>query len=94
MECMNCHKEVEPGDAKIFAEVFCCPTCFTIAERTYKRLEGELRKMLVMSRETIRVALVEGKLHLPEGETQDVSKEDVLRMIVQMTEKKHADEQR
>lgn len=91
---MNCQKNVDTGEAKLFAEVFCCPDCFTIAERTYHRLEAELRKLLVMSKETIRIALIEGKLHLAPGENKDVSKEDLLQMIVQMSEKKNAHESR
>lgn len=91
MNCLNCDKPVPEQDARLFASVFCCPTCFEVASRLYQRLEGELKKLLIISKETIRVALIEGKLHYASGEERDVSKEELLRMITQMSEKKDAE---
>lgn len=87
---MNCDKQVGPSEARLFASVFCCATCFELASRLYQRLENELKKLLVMSKETIRIALIKGELHYASGEPQDVPKEELLRMIVQMSEKKDA----
>ena len=88
LTCMNCQTVVRQADARVFAEVYVCPTCYAVAEQMYKRLEVELRRMLLMSKEAIRVALVQGKLHLPAGGLEEVSKEEVLKMIVQLSEKK------
>lgn len=88
--CMNCRKTVSEEDGRVFAEVFVCPGCFLIAERLYQRLELELRRLLAMSKEAIRIALVEGKVSPSSGEKEVLSKEELLKMIVQMSEKKHA----
>lgn len=89
--CMNCQSPVPEKDGRVFAEVFVCPTCHAMAERMYVKCEGELRRMLLLLKETIRISLVEGKLRLPPAQAlEEVSKEDLLKMIVTMTEKKHA----
>jgi predicted RNA-binding Zn-ribbon protein involved in translation (DUF1610 family) len=90
LPCLNCGKHVTQEEAKVFAEVFVCPTCYELAARTYSRLEGELRRLLSMSKEAIRIALVEGKMQLPAGQSPEISKADLLKMIVQMAERKDA----
>lgn len=93
LPCMNCNKPTSDEDGKLFAEVFVCSTCYTTAERLYQRLEGELRRLLLLSKETIRVALIEGKLHAETASEQEIPKEDLLRMIVQFSERKERDAQ-
>ena len=89
--CMNCRKEVEQQDGKVFAEVFVCPTCYELAGRLYDRCEGELNRLLLMLREAIRIALVEGKLQYgPALPLDEVPKAELLKMIVELTEKKNA----
>jgi hypothetical protein len=89
LRCLNCSKHVAEKDARIFAEVYVCSPCSDMAERLYHRCEGELRRMLLLLRESIRVALVEGRLHYGAAESsQDISKEELLKMIVQLSEKK------
>lgn len=91
ISCMNCGQPVSEQDGKVFAEVFVCPVCYEMAERLYGKCEGELRRLLLLLREAVRVALVEGKLKYgPAQPLDDVPKEDLLRMIVSMTEKKNA----
>lgn len=88
--CLNCHKTVPTSDAKVFAEVFVCSTCHDTAERLYQRSEGELRMLLLMLKESIRVALVEGRLHVGERSVEEVSKTDLLRMMVRLEEQRAA----
>lgn len=90
LPCMNCNKPVPETDAKIFGGVFCCPACFTMAESLLVRLDAELRKLQLMTKEAIRVALVQGKLHYGTNDNQEVPKAELLKMIVQMAEKKDA----
>lgn len=90
LACMNCGKATPESDAKVFAEVFVCSTCFTMAERVFHRLEGELRRLLLVSKEAIRVALIQGKLHFELTEEKDIPKDELLRMIMQFSEKKNA----
>ncbi len=88
LPCMNCKKPTPESDAKVCAEVFVCSACHEMAERLFHRLEGELRRLLLLSKETIRVALVEGKLHFAHTHERDVPKDELLKMIVQFSEKK------
>lgn len=90
MPCLNCNKSVSQPEGNIFAGVFVCQECYERASRLHHRLEMELRKMLMMSREAIRIALVEGKLHFGTEQARDISKEELLKMIVKMSEKNNA----
>jgi hypothetical protein len=91
LPCMNCGQHVDQSAGKVFAEVFVCPRCYEMAERLYTRCDGELRRMLLLLREAIRIALVEGKLQYgPATPMEDVPKADLLKMIVELTEKKNA----
>lgn len=93
MNCMNCKSPVPPADAKLFAEVFLCPSCHTAAVHFWERLDRELRSLQVMARDAIRVSLLEGKFYFPEatGETS-VSKRAVLESILAMEEARAAKE--
>lgn len=86
LHCMNCKKEVLAAEAKLFAQVFVCPDCFTQAEHFWLRLDMELRYLQTMAKESIRLALVEGKFSFPEGVASDISKRDVLQAIIEMHE--------
>jgi len=90
LPCMNCKTTVSPNEAKIFAEVFVCPTCFRVAESLHNNGKRELTALLDMMKEAIRIALIEGRLQLSEQALQDVSKTDLLRAIVDLQEKSDA----
>jgi hypothetical protein len=84
LDCLNCHNPVKPEEAKSFAGVFVCPSCFGIAEHVYSRGEAELRRMLLMYKETVRIALVKGELTLSSLEQKEPNKRDVMQAILQM----------
>ena len=86
LPCMNCHKEVPQGEAKFFAEVFLCEGCHLQAEHFFKRLLGELNFLLTMAKDSIRLALVQGKFVFPEGPAGEPSKRAVLEEILKMEE--------
>jgi hypothetical protein len=86
LSCMNCKRLVEPSRAKLFAEVFVCEDCHTMAVHFWDKLDRELRYLLVMAKESIRLALLEGKFSFPEGGAQEVSKREVLQAILRMQE--------
>ena len=85
LTCLNCSEPVLEGQAKCFAEVFVCPLCFEIAERLYRKSEQELRGLLLLQREAIREALINGRLHLSPQVLEDVPKADLLRAVVEVT---------
>lgn len=89
LSCMNCKKQVLQQDAKIFASVYVCSSCYDKAERIYAKCEAELRRLLLMLREAIRIALVEGRLQFAEGKPlEEVPKAELLKMIVELSGKK------
>lgn len=86
LPCMNCKHPVATNAGKFFAEVFLCEKCFTMAEHFYARLLRELQFLVTMSKEAIRVSLVQGKFSFPEGPAGEVSKRAVLEEIMRMEE--------
>lgn len=88
LPCLNCQKQVDPQESKVFAGVFVCPTCYSVAERLEARATEELKSLLTLQREAIRVALIERRLALGPAEVQrDLTKKEVLEQIVQLSEK-------
>lgn len=83
---MNCKRAVPPDKAKFFAEVFLCESCSEQAVHFYQRLEIELKHLLVMSKEALRISLVTGKFSFPEGPSGEVSKRDVLQQVLALEE--------
>jgi len=84
--CLNCGNPVPEGDAKIFAEVFVCPTCHAIASALYNRFSSDMKIALVLLKDILRERLITGKLQLPEQSLETMSHTDVLRMIVRLQE--------
>lgn len=88
LPCMNCKADVTPGAGKFFAEVFVCEGCQTMAVHFHERLERELRYLLTMAKESIRISLVQGKFSFPEGPAGEPSKREVLEEIMLMEERR------
>jgi hypothetical protein len=89
LPCMNCKVAVEPEKAKVFMGVFCCEQCHEIATRQYQRLERELRAMLTLTGETIRLALIEGRMHLSANQDmKETPKSELLRSLIDLAEKR------
>lgn len=87
LPCLNCHNPVDPQKAKIFAGVFVCETCHLVATRLEERGTAELRSLLTLQREAIRIALTRGELVLgPAEPTRELSKKEVLEQIVKLSE--------
>lgn len=89
--CMCCGKLVPEAEGRIFARAFGCPSCVEMAERFMAKGKSELRRSLLLFEELVRVGFLEGKLQYGTFSSLDeVPKEDVLKMIVKMTEAKNA----
>lgn len=86
LTCMNCKQPVGENEAKFFHGTFVCGTCFTIAERFYSRAHKELNDLLVMLKEGLRLAIIDGRLQFKEGSGVELSKREVLEAIVQLQE--------
>lgn len=90
LSCMNCKTPVSERDGEFFAEVFLCPTCKSQAVHFWERLERELKHTLLIAKESIRLALIQGNFHFPEGAAGEPSKREVLEEILRMHEAKEA----
>lgn len=78
LPCVNCKKDVDPDTAKFFGKIFICDDCYRIAERLYARGEQELKMLLLVLRESIRLAIVQGNLQFSLQQLEDMDKEDLL----------------
>jgi hypothetical protein len=86
---MNCKTPVPAEKAKIFAAVFCCPGCYELAQRFEDRVMAELKRLQLMTREAIRIALTESRLELaPNAHAREPSKKEILEAIVKMVDVK------
>lgn len=95
LQCMNCQNRVPQEDAKLFAGVFVCPTCHMFAERLYRRSELELKQLLSVLQDAIRVAIIEGRLTPMEGGPLDeIPKQELLRNVMMLQEKRDAAKRR
>ncbi len=94
LPCMNSkvcgNVSVDPKQAKMFAEVFVCPSCYSLAESVDAKLRADVKRMELMVREAIRIALVEGKLSPAAASLDDLPKTELLKEIVRLSEKKDA----
>ena len=91
LNCLNCKKPVAPAEAKTYAGVFVCPDCFATAERLEQRGSEQLKWLLTVQREAIRLALIDGRLHLgPTDLAEGPSKREVLEQVLNLAEKVHA----
>jgi hypothetical protein len=89
LPCLNCKTLVDPAAAKVFAGVFVCPTCHTVAERLEQRGTQELKALLTMQREAIRIALVEGRLQLSTTDlSREPTKQEVLQEVLRLAEQR------
>lgn len=88
LPCVNCNQPVQQQDAKFFHGVFVCGTCHTMAESLYSRASQELKNLLLMLQESIRIALIEHRLQFREGVDAELSKKEVLEAIVRLQEMK------
>lgn len=90
LPCMNCHKDIGGDDVRIWGGVFVCSLCSLMADRMFQRAEGELKGLLTMLREGIRIALVEGRMHFSNTPDQEIPKADLLKAIVELGDMKDA----
>lgn len=81
---MNCKRATPDEEGKVFAEVYVCPVCYEVSKAFYEKMVAELHHLLTIAKESIRVALIEGKFHLSEARVQDISKRELLEEIVKM----------
>jgi len=86
LPCLSCKEQVSPDEAKVFAEVFLCPKCYRIAERLYRKGESELRMMLLILKESIRVAALKGELQFSFEKLDEMKREDLLSSLAKLAD--------
>ena len=99
MPCTNCSCDVDPKDAKFFgasgtgevphAAVFVCPDCYATAELFDQRAREQLKAFLTLSRECIRLAIVERRLFIgPLQPARELTKREVFQSLLHLLEKR------
>ena len=84
LPCLSCKQDVSPAESKLFAEVYLCSNCFTIAERLFRKGEAELRMMLLVLKESIRLAALKGQLQFSLQDLDDMKKEDLVSHLAKL----------
>ena len=84
-KCMNCGSEQLAKDCRLCFGVLVCAECHEKANIIYDRARAELRTLLTLLEETIRLALVEGRLTFA-TEQASASKAQILRTILGLME--------
>lgn len=87
LSCVNCGKETPSDKAKFFAQVFCCEDCYTIAMRLLERGDKELKMLLLLLKESIRVSMVNRTLSFSPEQLGDMPREDLLEALQKMASK-------
>ena len=70
--CVNCKKSFPTSEGMWWEKLFLCPSCYKLADRTYKRGEARLKWMLALLKEAVKAAIMKGELALP-AETEETS---------------------
>ena len=84
---MNCKREVPPNGGEFFMEVFICGNCKKIAVRLYERAQKDVKHLLVMMKEAIRLGLVQGQLQFRDPEqVEEVTRPDLLSRLAELAE--------
>jgi hypothetical protein len=84
---MNCRQPVDPEKAQVFLGVYVCETCHLVASRLRARIQDELKALLTMSDEALRIGLIEGKVVLGPAEAgRELTKREVLQQVVKLSE--------
>lgn len=87
LRCMNCDAPIEQGEMKLFAQVCVCGSCYKMAERLYERANKELKLVLVMMKDAIRLSLLEKKLQFKTpDQIQSMKKADLLSRLGELVE--------
>lgn len=84
LACVNCGADVESDEAKFYAQVFVCPTCYAIAEHLHQKGEQELKMMLVMLKECIRLAIVQKRLQFPPQHLEEMPRKDLFEELAKL----------
>ena len=86
LNCVSCGKEVATEQGKLYAQIFVCPDCYTIAERIQQRGERELRAMLSLMKETIRLAILKHELGFMELKLAEDVRTDLVTELAKLAE--------
>lgn len=87
LSCVNCGADVHPDEAKFYAQIFVCPKCYSIAERLYTRGEEELKMLLLILHEAIRMSIVQGQLQFSPQQLDEMKREDLLEHLQKLAGK-------
>ena len=87
LKCMNCKAELEQSQAKIAFEVLVCPDCEKVANRFFAQAQKELKVVLVLMKDAIRMGLTQGRLQFSMDGDKPVSRQDLLVKLGELVER-------
>lgn len=68
-------------------EVFICSNCKLVAERIFERAQQDVKHLLVMMKESIRLGLIEGRLQFRDPEqVEEVSRPDLINKLAELAD--------
>jgi hypothetical protein len=86
LPCVNCGTEVPEKDVKFFTQILVCPDCYFMAERLYTRGKKELSMLLLLLKESIRVAIVQKQLQFSPKIIEDMPQEDLFGELTKLAQ--------
>ena len=86
LPCVNCGNEVPEKDVKFFAQILVCPDCYFMSERLYSRGKKELSMLLLLLKESIRVAIVQKQLQFSPKIIDDMPQEDLFGELTKLAQ--------
>jgi len=86
LNCMCCRTPVPPDKVKLFAQVFCCETCYAVAERFMQRAIADLDNLRVVLTDVIRHGLLTGQLQFRTEQPAEPAVDDVLTEVVRLAQ--------
>lgn len=86
LPCVNCGADVSQKDVKFFAQILVCPDCYLVAERLFSRGKKELSMLLLLLKESIRVAIVQKQLQFSPKIIDDMPQEDIFGELTKLAQ--------
>jgi hypothetical protein len=83
MNCTNCKKELLSGQAAVFHDVIICLDCHKMATTIMERAKAQVKMMLLVYADILRVALIKGTLQFPELPVEQLTIPDIMKGVIE-----------
>jgi hypothetical protein len=87
LRCVNCRTEVDPDKAKVCFGVLVCESCDRVANRFFEQAQKELKVVLVLMKDAIRMGLTQGRLQFSMDGEEIVTRQKLLAKLGELVER-------